>query len=104
MTTPAARIAREDGPAPEVDVIVIHTAIPRLRRALDRLDLPDDGPTMAPNDLYSEIIVGRVRCPTYTRREVAKMDRLVERLAADIAPVTDLDVLIAQVESSTARV
>lgn len=54
VTTPVARIAHEDGPAAEVDVI--HAAIPRLRRALDRLDLPDDGPTRAPNDLHGEIV------------------------------------------------
>lgn len=37
------------------------------------------------------------------RREVAKTDRLVDRLAADIPQVTDLDALIDQVQSSTAR-
>ncbi|KOV87581.1 hypothetical protein ADL03_06715 [Nocardia sp. NRRL S-836] len=37
------------------------------------------------------------------RRDVAKTDRMVDRLAADIPPVTDLDVLIDQVQSSTAR-
>ncbi|MCP2243511.1 helix-turn-helix domain-containing protein [Lentzea aerocolonigenes] len=53
-TAPATRITHEDGPAAELDVI--HAAIPRLRRALDRLDLPDDGPTRALNDLRGEII------------------------------------------------
>lgn len=37
------------------------------------------------------------------RREVARMDRLVASMAADIPLVTDLDVLIDQVQSSTAR-
>ncbi|GAB3453805.1 hypothetical protein [Actinophytocola sediminis] len=41
-------------PAAEVDVI--HAAIPRLRRALDRLDLPDDGPTRTPANLQGDII------------------------------------------------
>jgi hypothetical protein len=38
-----------------------------------------------------------------TRWQAAKMDRLIDRLAADIPSVSDLDVLIAQVQSSTAR-
>ncbi|WP_460391094.1 helix-turn-helix transcriptional regulator, partial [Actinophytocola sediminis] len=46
--------AREHPPAAEVDVI--HAAIPRLRRALDRLDLPDDGPTRTPANLQGDII------------------------------------------------
>lgn len=51
--TPSASDSREQEPAAEVDVI--HAAIPRLRRVLDRLDLPDDGPTRTPADLYGEI-------------------------------------------------
>ncbi|MFS8104067.1 helix-turn-helix domain-containing protein [Lentzea alba] len=51
--TPSASDSREREPAAEVDVI--HAAIPRLRRALDRLDLPDDGPTRSPAGLYGEI-------------------------------------------------
>ena len=43
----------EREPVAEVDVI--HAAIPRLRRALDRLDLPDDGPTRTPTDLHGDI-------------------------------------------------
>jgi transcriptional regulator with XRE-family HTH domain len=54
VTAPVERTVYEDGPAPEADVI--HAAIPRLRRALDRLDLPDDGPTRSPDDLHGEII------------------------------------------------
>ena len=54
VTAPVERTVQEDGPAPEADVI--HAAIPRLRRALDRLDLPDDGPTRSPDDLHGEII------------------------------------------------
>ncbi|MFC0105544.1 hypothetical protein [Kibdelosporangium aridum] len=34
---------------------VVHASIPRLRRALDRLDLPDDGPTRSLSDLQGEI-------------------------------------------------
>jgi transcriptional regulator with XRE-family HTH domain len=44
----------ESEPAAEIDVV--RAAIPRLRRALDRLDLPDDGPTRPPGDLSGEII------------------------------------------------
>ncbi|MFC4004086.1 helix-turn-helix domain-containing protein [Prauserella oleivorans] len=54
VTTPIEQIVHQDGPEPEADVI--HAAIPRLRRALDRLDLPDDGPTRSPDDLHGEII------------------------------------------------
>ncbi|AXB46069.1 MULTISPECIES: helix-turn-helix domain-containing protein [Pseudonocardiaceae] len=54
VTLPAERTVHEDAPAPDADVI--HAAIPRLRRALDRLDLPDDGPTRSPDDLHGEII------------------------------------------------
>lgn len=54
VLTPAAQDTHTDGPALEVDVI--HAAIPRLRRALDRLDLPDDGPTRSPADLRGEIV------------------------------------------------
>ncbi|MGH3630038.1 MAG: helix-turn-helix domain-containing protein [Sciscionella sp.] len=42
-----------------VDVIsgddVVHAAIPRLRRALDRIDLPDDGPTRSYAELAAEV-------------------------------------------------
>ncbi|WP_394620034.1 hypothetical protein JNUCC0626_13305 [Lentzea sp. JNUCC 0626] len=38
-----------------------------------------------------------------SRRETRKTDRLVERLAADIPSLGELDVLIGQVQSSTAR-
>lgn len=51
--TPSASDSRDHEPAAEIDVI--HAAIPRLRRALDRLDLPDDGPTRTPAGLYGEI-------------------------------------------------
>ncbi|MFI6098163.1 helix-turn-helix domain-containing protein [Lentzea sp. NPDC051213] len=47
----------EDGEssiAPDLDVI--HAAIPRLRRALDSLDLPDDGPTRSLADLRLDIV------------------------------------------------
>jgi transcriptional regulator with XRE-family HTH domain len=54
VPSPAVQDSHADGQAPEVDVI--HAAIPRLRRALDRLDLPDDGPTRSPADLRAEII------------------------------------------------
>ncbi|MFI7676356.1 helix-turn-helix domain-containing protein [Actinophytocola sp. NPDC049390] len=54
VPAPAAQDTHVDGPVPEVDVI--HAAIPRLRRALDRLDLPDDGPTRSPADLRGEIV------------------------------------------------
>jgi len=53
-TTTAEQIVHEDGPAPEVDLI--HAAIPCLRRVLDRLDLPDDGPTRSLAALRGEII------------------------------------------------
>jgi transcriptional regulator with XRE-family HTH domain len=43
----------ERAQAAEVDVV--HAAIPRLRRALDRLNLPDDGPTRTPADLRGDI-------------------------------------------------
>ncbi len=33
----------------------VHAAIPRLRRALDRIDLPDDGPTRPAADLGAEV-------------------------------------------------
>ncbi|EWC64503.1 putative transcriptional regulator [Actinokineospora spheciospongiae] len=52
--TSTSEDAREQTPAAEVDVI--HAAIPRLRRALDRLDLPDDGPTRTPANLHGDII------------------------------------------------
>lgn len=41
---------------PDLDLDVVHAAIPRLRRTLDRLDLPDDRPTRSLADLRSEVI------------------------------------------------
>ncbi|MCT2587569.1 helix-turn-helix domain-containing protein [Actinophytocola gossypii] len=52
-STPRTSDGRERELVAEVDVI--HAAIPRLRRALDRLDLPDDGPIRTSADLYDEI-------------------------------------------------
>ncbi|APU21290.1 helix-turn-helix domain-containing protein [Actinoalloteichus sp. GBA129-24] len=54
VTNAAGRMVHRNQSVPEVDVI--HAGIPRLRRALDRLDLPDDGPTRSPDNLRSEII------------------------------------------------
>lgn len=44
----------EAGAVGEADLV--HTAIPRLRRVLDRLDLPDDGPTRNVAHLRNETI------------------------------------------------
>ncbi|MFD4668667.1 hypothetical protein ACFWNN_02975 [Lentzea sp. NPDC058450] len=49
-------------------------------------------------------IISAVPSPPRSRRETRKTDRLVERLAADIPSLRDLDVLIGQVQSSTARI
>ncbi|MDT8915122.1 helix-turn-helix domain-containing protein [Amycolatopsis sp. PS_44_ISF1] len=54
---PAPLLRDTDGLAPAADVDVIHAAIPRLRRALDRLDLPDDGSTRTPANLRGEIVL-----------------------------------------------
>lgn len=51
---PTPPATREHEAAAEAGVI--HATIPRLRRALDRLDVPDDGPTRTPADLWGEIV------------------------------------------------
>ncbi|WP_052168771.1 helix-turn-helix domain-containing protein [Actinoalloteichus spitiensis] len=50
---PPARDGSGSEEAAEVDLV--HAAIPRLRRALDRLGLPDDKPTRNPAELVAEI-------------------------------------------------
>jgi transcriptional regulator with XRE-family HTH domain len=52
--TPVSRDSDDYAPATELDVI--QAAIPRLRRALDRLDMPSDGPTRTPADLQGEVV------------------------------------------------
>jgi transcriptional regulator with XRE-family HTH domain len=52
--TPISRDSHDHAPVTDLDVI--HAAIPRLRRALDRLDMPSDGPTRTPVDLQGEVV------------------------------------------------
>ncbi|WNV90249.1 helix-turn-helix transcriptional regulator [Umezawaea sp. Da 62-37] len=53
---PATSISGDASDHAPAEVNVIHAAIPRLRRALDRLDLPDDGPTRTAANLHGDII------------------------------------------------
>jgi transcriptional regulator with XRE-family HTH domain len=67
-------------PAAEVDVI--RAAIPRLRRALDRLDLPDDGPTRPLGDLRGEIVRSiDDRLQSRYRTLVRRLPELISELA-----------------------
>lgn len=80
-STPAHRSdSREPEPVGEVDVI--HAAIPRLRRSLDRLDLPDDGPTRTSADLVDEITrVSEDRLQSRYGSLVRRLPELITELA-----------------------
>ncbi|WP_157767950.1 helix-turn-helix domain-containing protein [Actinosynnema pretiosum] len=44
------------GPTTSPDVDLIHVGIPRMRRALDNLDLPDDGHTRTAQELQADVL------------------------------------------------